>query len=54
MLVFNRKRVSTNAYLFKSLINHIGMLEMVVGEEIKLIQEISNVNATERIHLRKR
>ena len=26
---------------------------MIVGEEIKLIEEVSNIDATERIHLRK-
>jgi hypothetical protein len=30
------------------------MLEMIIKEEIELVQEIANVNAAERVHLRKR
>ena len=40
-------------YLFESFVNDIWMLEMIVREEVELIQEIPDINATEGIHLRK-
>ena len=40
-------------YILKSLINFTRMLEIVVAEEIELVEEVSDIDATERIHLRK-
>jgi hypothetical protein len=28
------------------------MLEVIVGKEVKLVQEVANIDATEGIHLR--
>lgn len=39
------------SYLFECLINHIGMLEVIIGEEVELVQEIPYINATEGVHL---
>lgn len=39
-------------HFLKCFINDIRMLEVVVREEIKLVQEISNINAAEWVHLR--
>lgn len=38
-------------YRFESLINDIGMLKMVIGKEVELIEEVPNVNAAQGIHL---
>jgi hypothetical protein len=37
---------------FECLVNDIRVREVVVGEEVKLVKEIPNVNTTQRIHLR--
>ena len=42
----------TSTYRLESLINDVGMLEMVVGKEVELIEEVPNVDAAQRIHLR--
>ena len=44
--------MSSGAYLSQSLVNDIRMLEMIIGEEVELIEEVADVDATERIHLR--
>ncbi len=38
-------------YLLESLINNVWMLEMIIGEEIELVEEIPDVYAGEGIHL---
>ena len=38
-------------YLFESLIDYVGVLEMVIGEEIKLVKEVADINATQGVHL---
>lgn len=38
-------------YLLESLVNDTPMLEMIVREEVKLIEEIPDVYAAKRIHL---
>lgn len=43
-----------NAYEFEGVVNDSWMLELVVGEEIELVQEVPYVDAAERVHLRKR
>jgi hypothetical protein len=40
--------------LFKSLVNDVRVLEMVVGEEVELVEEVPDVYAGKRIHLRER
>ena len=40
------------AYLSKRLVYYIKVLEVVVGEEIELVEEITDVYAAQRIHLR--
>lgn len=40
-----------STYHLESLINDVGMLKVVVGEEVELIEEVPNVNAAQRIHL---
>lgn len=37
--------------LFKRLINDIRVLEMVVGEEVELVEEVPYINAAKRVHL---
>lgn len=39
--------------LFESFVNNVWMLKMVVGEKVELVEEISNVDAAEWVHLRK-
>ncbi len=39
--------------LTERLVNDVRVLEMIVREEVKLVQEIPDVNAAEWIHLRK-
>lgn len=41
------------AYLFKSLVNHIRVLEVIICKEVELVEEVSDINTAERIHLRK-
>ncbi len=41
-------------YLLQSFVDDVWMLEMVIGEEVKLIKEVSDVYARERVHLRER
>jgi hypothetical protein len=41
------------SYLSQGIVNYIWMLKMVIGEEVKLIKEVPNINATEWIHLGK-
>jgi hypothetical protein len=41
-------------YLLESLINDIWMLEVIICEEVELVEEVSDVYAGERIHLRER
>lgn len=53
MSVYVQLVVGIEAYLLESLVNDVWMLEMIVREEIKLIEEVSDVYAAERIHLRK-
>ena len=43
-----------NRYLSECVINNVGMLEMIIREEVELIQEVPDINAAEGIHLRKR
>jgi hypothetical protein len=38
--------------LFQCLVNDIGVLEMVIREEIELVQKVADIDATQRIHLR--
>lgn len=45
-------KLSHNSYLPQCLIDDTGMLKMVVGEEVELIQEIPDIDAAKRIHLR--
>jgi hypothetical protein len=53
--VFGKETVALNStYLFERLVNHVRVEEMIVREEVELIQEISDINAAERIHLRER
>ena len=39
-------------YRLESLIDDIGMLEVIVGKEVKLVEEIPDIDAAQRIHLR--
>jgi hypothetical protein len=41
-------------HLLESLVNDIGMLEMVICEEVELVEKVPDVYAGERIHLRER
>lgn len=41
-------------YLSQCLVDNTGVLKMVVREKVELIEEVSDVNATEWIHLRER
>lgn len=38
-------------YLFEGLVNDVWMLEVVIREEVELVQEISNIDAAQWIHL---
>ncbi len=38
-------------YLLESLVNDMRMSEVVVCEEIELVEEVSDVDAGQRIHL---
>lgn len=40
-----------SGYLSERLIDNVGMLEMIIREKVKLIQEIPDINAAERVHL---
>lgn len=40
------------AYPFQRLVNDIRMLKMVIREEVELVEEVANIDAAERIHLR--
>lgn len=33
-------------------VNHCGVLEVIVGKEVELVQKVADVDTTERIHLR--
>ncbi len=50
----NETQAGLVAHLPQSLIQDVRMLKVVVREEIKLIQEVPDINATERVHSRKR
>jgi hypothetical protein len=41
-------------YLLESLINDIRLLEVVIGKEVELVEEVSDVYARERVHLGER
>jgi len=38
-------------YLLESLVNNMWMSEMVICEEVELVEEVSDVDAGERVHL---
>ena len=40
-----------STYRLESLVDDVGMLKMVIGKEVELIEEVPNVNAAQRIHL---
>lgn len=44
------REVSTTDFL-EGLVDYVGVLEVVVGEEVELIEEIADVYAAEGIHL---
>ena len=43
-----------NWYLFQCVVDNVWMLEVIIREKVKLVQEVANVDTTKRIHLRKR
>ena len=48
--VLQRDHLAT--HLFERFINHTRMLKVIVGEEVELIEKVSDVDTAERIHLR--
>ena len=42
---------SSTSNLLECLVNHIRMLEVIIGEEIKLVKEVADINATQGVHL---
>lgn len=42
------------SYLSQSIVNDVWVLEMIVREEVELVQEVANIYAAKRVHLRKR
>lgn len=42
--------VLVRAHILQCLINHICICETIICEEIELVQEIPDINATQRIH----
>ena len=42
------------SYLSQRLVDLIGVLEVVIREEVELVQEIPDIDATQRVHLRER
>jgi len=40
-----------SSYRFKGFVNNTGSLEVVVGKEVYLIEEVAYIDAAERIHL---
>lgn len=50
------KKIRTHmnsTYFFQCLIDNIWMLKVVIREEVKLIEEVTNVDTAKWIHLRK-
>ena len=41
-------------YRLECLVNNAWMLEMIVGVEVELVQEVPDINTAQRVHLRKR
>lgn len=41
-------------YRFQGIIDDLGMLKVVVGEEVELIEKVSYIYAAQGIHLRER
>jgi hypothetical protein len=39
------------SYLFERFINDIGMLKVIVGEEVELVQEVADVYTAHGVHL---
>lgn len=42
------------ADLLESVVDDIWVLKVIVGEKVELVKEVSNIDATQRIHLRER
>jgi hypothetical protein len=38
-------------HLFEGLVNDIGVLEVIVGKEVELVQEIPDIYAAQGVHL---
>lgn len=51
MLAKREDMKESNTYHLKRLVDEAGILEVVVGKEIELIQEVADVDATQGVHL---